>query len=132
MATEIEDIAALASLLSAPRAIALVYVPWSPWPRKSRVVLGELEASQVEWSTEMPISFFVLSPEKDETLNAWYEGVCSEYSQRFVLHGDGYGPFWWLSRGKIIDCLTKPYDVALKALQMRSINTFEGFGTELA
>lgn len=112
-------------MLSASHTIALVSVPWSPWPRKSREVLAALESTRGQWSPDSPAEFFDLWPERDDELNRWYEALCVSSSPRFELHGHGYGPLWWLAEGKVLGCLTKPYDHTLEDLQQRSAALFQ-------
>jgi hypothetical protein len=42
----IQSMEQLSAMQSASRAIALVSVPWSPWPRKSREMLAALESTR--------------------------------------------------------------------------------------
>ncbi len=134
MATTIERLQQVPVMLAAPRAVTLVSVPWSPWPRKSREVLAELERTRGLWSPGTEVEFFDLWPERDGELNAWYDRTCRDYSPGFELHGHGYGPLWWLSRGVVIGCLTEPYEERLPDLQKYSadlLNTASGpFGAE--
>src|SRR5215813_9873275 len=102
MVVAVEGAAQLPALLAAPRAIVLVSVPWSPWPRKSRDALAALEASREQWSPNAPVAFFALWPEGEDALNRWYEGLCEQYSPRFELHGHGYGPLWWVAGGAVL------------------------------
>jgi hypothetical protein len=69
--TVIERVQQVPALLAAPRAIALVSVPWSPWPRKSRQVLAALEGSRPMWSPGAPVECFDLWPEREGELNRW-------------------------------------------------------------
>ena len=110
------------------RAIAVVSVPWSPWPRKSRVVLAALEDSRDVWLPGLAVEFFDLWPEREDELNRWYEGMCQSHAPRFELHGHGYGPLWWLAGGAVLDCLTKPYEQPLESLQQRSATLLRGAG----
>ena len=107
-------------MLAAPRAIALISVPWSPWPRKSRDVLAALESSRQLWSPGASVMFFDLWPEREDELNRWYEGLCQSHAPRLELHGHGYGPLWWLAGGVVLECLTRPYEQPLASLQRRS------------
>jgi hypothetical protein len=120
MAQTIKQMGQLATMLLAPRAITVVSVAWSPFPRKSRDALAALESTQEFWSPKSPIEFFDLWPEEDETLNSWYDGECRAAYPKFELHGHGYGPIWWLANGKVLDCLTGPYNFPLGELQERS------------
>jgi hypothetical protein len=103
-------------LLAAPRAIALVSVPWSPWPQKSRKVLAVLEESRELWLPAVAVEFFDLWPERDAGLNSWYDRLCESHSQ-FELHGHGYGPLWWLAGGKMLACRSKPYESPIEDLR---------------
>ena len=123
MLNQIERLDELPPLLAADRAIALVHVPWSPGPRRSQLVLNELDATQQRWSRE-PIGFFVLHPESEQRLNDWYMDLCRLYEPRFLLHGNGWGPFWWLVRGTIIDCVEKPYEFRIAELVERTVGNF--------
>ena len=125
MVNVIDNIELLPPLLAAPRAIALVAVPWSPWHAWSRRVLDALESSRALWLPGGQVQFFVLWPERDEKLNPWYEELCQAHYPRFELHGHGYAPLWWLAEGQIMDCLTKPYEMSLEDLQQRSRRAFE-------
>jgi hypothetical protein len=120
MANVVERLEQVPPFLAAPRVIALVSVPWSPWPRRSRQSLEALEASREEWLPGCPVEFFDLRPEQEEELNRWYDALCRSHWPRFALHGDGYGPLWWLARGQVLDCLSKPYGYCLESLQRRS------------
>jgi hypothetical protein len=124
MVSVIENTRDLAPMLAAPRAMAVVAVDWSPWHRRSVPVLEALEASQAEWSPNHAIRFFLLWPEHDEALNRWYEEKLAEYPQ-LELHGHGYAPLWWLRDGAIVDCLTRPYELPLAELQMRSTTALQ-------
>src|SRR5437899_3241305 len=119
MPNEVTNIKHLAAILTAPRAIALVSVAWSPWPSISRNILTDLESSRRVWLPSCLVEFFELWPERDESLNSWYEDMCKTYAMIFELHGHGYGPLWWLVSGEVIDCLTKPYEYSLETLQQR-------------
>jgi hypothetical protein len=125
MANVIDNMELLSRVLAAPRAIALVAVAWSPWHRRSLPILERLESSQGQWSPNYPVSFFVLWPEKDGELNRWYDELCRQEYPRFELHGHGYAPLWWLIDGRVVDCLMKPYEANLRALQMRSAKAFQ-------
>jgi hypothetical protein len=125
MASVIDNMGLLAPMLTAPRAIGLVAVAWSPWHRQSRAVLDSLESAQQQWSPGRPVDFYILWPEKDAELNRWYENLCREKYPRFELHGHGYAPLWWLVRGHVIDCLIKPYQTRLETLQQRSVKAFQ-------
>jgi hypothetical protein len=120
MAHVIERVQQVPALLTAPRAVALVSVPWSPWPQKSRDVLAVLERSRELWLPDTPVEFFDLWPERDDKLNRWYEGICQSHALRFELHGHGYGPLWWLAGGVVLGCQTKPYELPLESLQERA------------
>jgi hypothetical protein len=122
---QIDSIQSLSSMLMAPRSIGMIAVAWSPWHRRSRPLLAALEASQPDWSVSHPIDFFELWPEKDANLSQWYEELVNRSWPRFELHGHGYAPFWWLRQGEVVDCLSKPYDVELTALQERSKKVFQ-------
>ncbi|MDB5345835.1 MAG: hypothetical protein JWP89_4212 [Schlesneria sp.] len=115
----------LSQMQLASRAIALISVPWSPWPQKSREVLVSLETSQEQWSPQCPVEFFDVWPERDAELNRWYEMQCVDAEPKFELHGHGYGPLWWLANGKVLECLAKPYDLPLKEIQRRSAAIFQ-------
>jgi hypothetical protein len=115
----VERMDQVAQMFSAPRVLTLVSVPWSPWPRQSRQIFDELEKSRDNWLPGLQVSFFDLRPESDEALHGWYDGFCAIHSPQFELHGHGYGPFWWLANGEIVDCLTKPCEYTLEALQQR-------------
>lgn len=104
----------------AARAIVLVSVPWSPWPRKSRDVLTALEQSLELWSPDASVEFFDLWPEREDGLNRWYEEICKSHFPQLELHGHGYGPLWWMAHGVVLDCLTKPYEHPLTLLRQRS------------
>jgi hypothetical protein len=69
----VENVEQVYPMLSAFRAVVLVSVPWSPWPRKSRDVLTALEASIEQWSAHASVAFFDVWPERDGELNRWYE-----------------------------------------------------------
>jgi hypothetical protein len=69
MATVVDNVRDVPRLLSAPRAIAMVAVGWSPYHRLSQPVLDALESSHDEWFPDSAIDFFVLWPEKDDELN---------------------------------------------------------------
>jgi hypothetical protein len=125
MANQVTSIKHLPAMLTAPRAIALVFVAWSPWPSKSRDILTDLESNRKVWLPSSSLEFFELWPERDESLNSWYEDMCKSYALRFELHGHGYGPLWWLVRGEVIDCLSKPYGHSLETLQRRSVAIFD-------
>ena len=120
----VENMRQASQLLSAPRAIVLVSVPWSPWPHKSREVLIALDSTRAFWSPAIVVEFFDLWPERDHELNRWYEALCISLSPRFELHGHGYGPLWWLANGKVLECITKPYDYPLEELRQRSSRVF--------
>lgn len=126
MAALIQNMPQLSSMLSARRAICLVSVPWSHWPRQSRPILAALESTQKQWSPDFLVLFFELCPEGNDELNRWYEALCINSSPRFELHGHGYGPLWWLTHGDVLDCLTRPYDYALEELQQRSAGVIRG------
>jgi len=126
VAIALERFDQVSALLAAPRAIVLVTVAWSPWPSRSRHVLGALEETQDRWLPDAPVTFFDLWPEREAELDRWYEGLCATYAPRFELHGHGYGPLWWLAAGAIVDCLTKPYLYPLAELQERSRSAFGG------
>ena len=115
----VERMDQVAQMLSAPRALTLVSVPWSPWPRQSRRIFDELEKCRESWLPGVPVSFFELQPESDEDLQGWYDKFCEVHFPQFELHGHGYGPFWWLSNGEVLDCLAKPCDHTRYALQQR-------------
>jgi hypothetical protein len=121
----IDTIRALPTMLAASRGIVLVAVAWSPGYLRSRPLLSALESSQAQWSPAHPVNFFELWPEKDAQLNEWYEALIHKLP-RFELHGHGYGPFWWLRQGEVIDCLSKPYEAGLAILEKRSANVFQG------
>jgi len=106
------------AVMNAARAVVLVYVEWSPFPRQSQKVLIELEASAEDWCSE-PVAFFVLRPEDDEQINAWYEALMSKHPD-MELHGHGYGPFWWIRDRAIVDCMRNPYRLSLEELKSRS------------
>lgn len=120
MSDVIDNMDGLPALLAARRAVAVIAVAWSPWHRESRAVLGRLETTRSEWSPGRPVGFFILWPESDAELNRWYEAMCQHYLPHFELHGHGYAPLWWLKRGEVVDCLSKPYETELAALQDRS------------
>lgn len=124
MVNVIEHLEQTAAMMSAPRAIVLVSVPWSPWPQKSRRTLAALEATRTLWSPNAAVEFFDLWPERNEELNRWYDELCASASPRFALHGDGYGPFWWMVEGKVLKCLTRPYEIPPQSLQQRSAEIF--------
>lgn len=124
MATVIDSLGLLPAMHAAPRAIALVAVAWSPWHRRSRLVLDALEASRAEWSPNSPVGFFVLWPEEEDELRRWYEELCRQHAPRFELHGHGYGPLWWLVEGQVVDCMSRPYEAGRPALQERSARAF--------
>jgi hypothetical protein len=124
MARVVERMDQVPALLAAPRAVALVSVPWSPWPRKSRDVLVALERNRESWLPGAPVEFFDLWPEREDELNSWYEGMCHSHAPRFELHGHGYGPLWWLAGGVVLECQTKPYELPLEALRERSAAIF--------
>jgi hypothetical protein len=117
----VERMDQVAPMFSVPRAIALVSVPWSPWPLRSRQMLNQLERSREDWLPSAPLAFFDLWPEREKALHAWYDELCEFCFPKFELHGHGYGPFWWLTDGEIVDCLTKPYEHTLEALQQRYV-----------
>ena len=129
MANQVTSIKHLPAMLTAPRAIVLVSVAWSPWPSKSRKVLTDLDSNRRLWIPNSLVEFFDLWPERDESLNSWYEEMCKSYSLNFELHGHGYGPLWWLVRGEVTDCLTKPYEHSLETLQQRTTMLFESRGS---
>jgi hypothetical protein len=120
MPTVVDRIEQVARMFTAPRAITLVSVPWFPWPRRSRQVLEALERGCDTWFGNS-IAFFDLWPEQEEELHRWYDELCARSHPRFELHGHGYGPFWWIVHGEIADCLTKPYEQSVEALQQRYI-----------
>jgi hypothetical protein len=124
MVQVVENMQQATLMLSASRAIALVSVPWSPWPRKSRDVLDALESTRGQWFPDSHVEFFELWPERDSDLNRWYDALCVSASPRFELHGHGYGPLWWLAAGKVLDCITKPYEYPQEELQQRSAAVF--------
>ncbi|MFL5244031.1 MAG: hypothetical protein ACJ8FY_18160 [Gemmataceae bacterium] len=124
MAYVIDNMGLLAPMLNAPRSIAVVAVAWSPWHYQSRALLQVLESSQEQWSAGRPVDFYALWPEKDAELNRWYGDLIREQYPRFELHGHGYAPFWWLIKGQVVDCLTKPYETKLAWLQDRSARAF--------
>ena len=93
-------------------------------PALGSPVLDSLNATQQQWSPE-PISFFVLCPAGDRRLADWYSDLYHLYEPRFTLHGHGWGPFWWLVRGTIVDCLTKPYEQSIEQLRERTLKAFE-------
>jgi|GEM_PF-6912094 hypothetical protein len=126
MAIIVERGQQLPAMLAAPRAIALVSVPWSPWPRKSRDVLTALERSRELWLPDATVEFYDLWPEEDDELNRWYVGMCQSHATRFELHGHGYGPLWWLAGGVVLECLTRPYAQPLELLQQRSAALLAG------
>ena len=107
----IETVDQIPALVNASRAIALLSVPWSVWPRKSKKVLELLEKTQTTWASDLRIEYFDIWPEKNEELNRWYEGLCEEYADQFELHGHGYGPLWWVRDGVILRSMTKPYEL---------------------
>ena len=111
-------------MLTCERAIALVYVPWSPGPRFGMPLLAALEATSQDWSRNNRIGFFVLYEEAEARLSAWFAGTCKQYEPRFVLHGNGWGPFWWLVHGGIVDCIEKPYEASIEELKERSKRLF--------
>jgi hypothetical protein len=115
----------VSQMLSASRAIVLVSVAWSPWPRKSREVLVALEFSRGQWAPNATVEFFDIWPERDDELNHWYEGLCVNSAPPFELHGHGYGPLWWLAKGKVLECLSKPYEYPLETLQQRAAALFQ-------
>lgn len=125
MAHVVQTMAQMHPMLSASRAIVLVSVPWSPWPRKSRDMLAALESTLGHWSRGPAVGFFDLWPECDGELNRWYEVLCANSSPQFELHGHGYGPLWWLAEGEVLDCLSRPYEYTLESLQQRSAGLFE-------
>ena len=49
---------------------------------------------------------------------------CEHQYPQLELHGHGYAPLWWLVQGRIVDCLTKPYETELPALIARSVKAF--------
>jgi hypothetical protein len=125
MAEVVKTMGQVFRMLSASRAIVLVSVPWSPWPRKSREVLAALESTQKQWAFNASVEFFDLWPESEEALTGWYEELCITSSPRFVLHGHGYGPLWWLAEGKVLSCLAKPYEYPMEELQQRSKSLYK-------
>ncbi|HTI52055.1 MAG TPA: hypothetical protein VL475_13920 [Planctomycetaceae bacterium] len=84
-------------------------------------MLNQLERSRDNWLPGAPVAFFDLWPEREEALHAWYDELCELRFPKFELHGHGYGPFWWLTNGQIVDCLTKPCEHTLEALQQRYV-----------
>ena len=126
MAHVIDSMRQLSQMLSASRAIVLISVPWSLWPRKSREVLAAVESTREQWSPDASVEFFDMWLERDDELNRWYEVQCVNSSPRFELHGHGYGPLWWMAEGEVLDCLTKPYGYPLRELQLRSAGSFCG------
>lgn len=126
MAYVVENIQQASPMLSASRAIALVSVAWSPWPRLSREVLAALESTLGQWSPDPLVELFDLWPERDDELNRWYDALCVSLSPRFELHGHGYGPLWWMANGKVLECITRPYEYPLEELQERSVAVFRG------
>jgi len=125
MAHVVESMLQVSPMLAASRAIVLVSVLWSPWPQKSRDVLAALESSCPQWSPQASVEFFDLWPEREDELNRWYESLCLHSSPRFELHGNGYGPLWWMVEGHVFECLTKPYEYPLKSLKQRSMAIFQ-------
>ena len=121
----VESMQQLGPMIAAPRAVVLVSVPWSPWPNKARPSLATLALTRRRWSPVWQVEFFDLRPESDEELNRWYESVLREYWPRFELSAGGYGPFWWVTRGRVIDYLTKPYNLSLEELERRSAAAFQ-------
>jgi hypothetical protein len=85
MAQVIDSIGQASALLAAARAIAVLSVEWSPWPRKSREALAALKATGGRWSPGAPVELFDVRPERDKALNHWYEGLCAALSPRFEL-----------------------------------------------
>src|SRR5262249_36958422 len=79
MSVVVERVQQVPPMLAAPRAVALVSVPWSPWPRKSRDVLAALEDSREQWSPDAPVEFFDLWPEREDELYRWYEDMCQSH-----------------------------------------------------
>jgi hypothetical protein len=126
MATVINKMEQLSAMLAAPRAISLLAVAWSPWHRLSLPKLEALESTREQWSPQASVDFFALWPENDRELNRWYDELCRQQSTQFELHGHGYAPLWWLTNGIIVDCLAKPYQESLAALQTRSAAAFRG------
>jgi hypothetical protein len=122
----VDNMRQASAMLSASHAIAVVSVPWSPWPRKSRQVLAALGSTRGHWSPDSFVEFFDLWPERDGELNRWYDALCASASPWFELHGHGYGPLWWLASGKVLECITKPYEYSLEELQQRSAAVFRG------
>ncbi len=112
------------ALLAAPRAVGMVAVAWSPAHHRTRPVLEALAARQGVWLPGWPVTFFELWPEEDAALNPWYEAFCREIHPRFRLHGDGWAPLWWLVEGEVVDCLPKPWEAELVALEERSAAAF--------
>jgi hypothetical protein len=124
MVVIIERIEQLSAIHSADRAIVLVSVDWSPWPKESRNTMTALEESRDEWSPDSAVEFFDFWPDRDIELERWYDETCRRYAPQFELHGHGYGPFWWMRNGKILDCLTMPYKPPISQLQQRSRAVF--------
>lgn len=108
------------SIFNEERAIVLVYVDWSMTPRLSLDKLNALKATSLEWCPNDPVAFYVIRPEDDNQLNAWYESLFDKYPQ-FQLHGHGWGPFWWVNDGKIVDCVHKPWNISDDDLRARSV-----------
>ena len=124
--TVVEGLRDLPGLLAAPRAVAVVSVPWSPWPRRSREALAALERTRGDWSPSAEVAFFDLRPEAGAGLGRWYEAWVAQHAARFELHGHGYGPLWWLAGGAVLGCLAKPYDRPPADLERRSAALFGG------
>ena len=93
---------------------------WSPAPQLSLEKLANLQANAPSWCQAGSVDFYMLRPEDDQQLNAWYKSLFNEYPQ-FALHGHGWGPFWWVKDGKIVDCESHPYAMTDVELRERSI-----------
>lgn len=107
------------SIFNQDRAIVLVYVDWSTTPRLSLAKLNTLKATTAEWCPNDAVVFYVIRPEDDKQLHAWYESLFAKYPQ-FELHGHGWGSFWWIKDGKIVDCVNQPWSISDEDLRTRS------------
>ncbi len=122
MAVTISHINDLTQLLESDRAIVLVWVGWSRGPYFSRNLLTTLEETVSNWSPNMAVNFYILDVEAEEQLSKWYENKCLAYQEKFTLHGHGWGPFWWMRQGQIVDCVSIPWKDC--DVQQRSIEAF--------
>jgi hypothetical protein len=125
MAHVIQCLSQVSQMTSAVRAITVVSVPWSVTPRKSRELMANLEATRASWSPHVDIEFFDIWPEREDELNRWYEEQCQLAWPMFELHGHGHGPLWWHTNGRVLGCLTKPYELPLEEIQRKSTAFFQ-------